>query len=143
MIKRLTFGLTLITAITIAQPQEGNSTRQTAEEFGSIYSIVTEAPKYRTGNSDLMKFMGEEVTPIVGKYDREGGSMTTRLAMDLVIDNKGKVIDVTFPKNELTEFCRAEIKKKLFTMNGWTAGKMEGKSVCSHLVVFISCFKWG
>jgi hypothetical protein len=110
---------------------------------GTIHKVVDTSPTYVNGTSELFKYYGQELAPIVYSCSSQGKDPTTKLLIVLTIDSEGKVIDAVFSRHHLTDDCIARLKTKLLTMIGWTAGQLNKKNVCSNYSWIITCFKWG
>lgn len=73
---------------------------------------------------------------------KRDSSLIASLQIVLTIDINGQVINATFPRPELADLCKSDLKKKLITMTGWKAGQMNGTKVCTHFYWQVSCIKW-
>lgn len=99
-------------------------------------------PQYKNTNKELIDFLTLELVPIIADCAKRDSNIIGSLYVILTIDSSGKVIDATFPKDNLTAICKADIKKKLLTMEGWVAGQIDGRPICSKFNLPISCLKW-
>jgi hypothetical protein len=99
-------------------------------------------PKYDNDLKGLSDYLMKELVPIIGDCIKRDIDIIASLYIILTIDSNGKVIDATFPKDNLTSLCKDDLKRKLLTMDGWTAGKINGRPVCSKFNWPISCLKW-
>ncbi|MBK7880564.1 MAG: hypothetical protein IPJ83_08415 [Saprospiraceae bacterium] len=108
----------------------------------TVYSYVEVMPKYDKDIKGLSDYLMKELVPIIGDCIKRDTEIIASLIIILTIDSNGKVIGATFPKHNLTSFCKDELKKKLLTMNGWTAGQKDGLPVCCEFNWPISCLKW-
>lgn len=113
-----------------------------ANTCDSIYSISDVPPKYYKNEQGLMHYVRNELIPIIGLCVRREGDLIYSLFINLTIDCNGNVIDATFSKANLTIKCKEEVKAKLLTMTGWTAGQQGGKNVCCKYFIPISCIYW-
>ncbi len=109
----------------------------------TVYTTVDVQPSYAAGVAALMEYSGKRLTPIISKYHHMDSELTAKLTMTLTIDIYGKVVDAVLSNHKLPRDCENEIRKQLLTMNGWTAGSVNGQKVCSKFAWFISCIKWG
>ena len=108
----------------------------------TVYSFVEVMPKYDKDIKGLFDYLMKELVPIIGNCIKRDTEIIASLYIILTIDSNGKVIDATFPKNNLSLLCKDELKTKLLTMTGWTAGLKDGKPVCCKFNWPISCLKW-
>lgn len=99
-------------------------------------------PKYDKDIKGLSDYLMKELVPIIGDCMKRDTDMIASLYIILTIDSNGKVIDATFPKDNLTSLCKDDLKKKLLTMSGWTAGQKDGRPACCKFSWPISCLKW-
>lgn len=129
-LKILTYVLSLLT-VTRSYGQTGNC--------DTIYNIVETMPGYDKG---LARYLMNDLIPVIGECIKRDSHIIASLYIALTIDTKGKVIDVDFLKPNLTRLCKAELREKLLTMNGWTPGQVNGQPVCSKFHWPISCIKW-
>jgi hypothetical protein len=108
----------------------------------SIYSYVETTPKYKNDTKDVSDLFIREIIPIISNCVERDEQIISRLYIVLIIDKNGKVIDVTFPRNNITKLCENDLKEKILKMDGWTAGKFNDKAVCCKVKIPISCIKW-
>jgi len=90
----------------------------------------------------LPDYLTNELVPVIAECINRDEELITSLYIILTIDCNGKVIDATFPKHNLTSLCKDDLKQKLLTMDGWTAGQQNGFPVCSKFSWPIGCLKW-
>jgi len=112
------------------------------DKCDTLYTHPDIFPTYKHGDSDLLKFLNKEIATIFVKCKKSNYELIDRIEFILTIDKKGKVIDVSFPKQDFNQLCIQDFKQKLLTMDGWNAGIMKGKPVCSTFDLPISCIKW-
>lgn len=115
---------------------------QTINKCDTIYDFVEQMPKYERDMQGLMDYLNKDLIPIVDECMKRDSSLIASLWIILSIDKNGQVIDVSFPRPELTDQCKNDLKKKLLTMTGWQPGQQNGKNVCTHFNWPISCIKW-
>ena len=108
----------------------------------TVYNNPDTMPQYKNDLKGLSDYMTNELVPIIANCIKRDTELTASLYIILTIDSKGYAIDATFPKQNLTTLCKEDLKKKLLTMNGWTAGQKDGQPVCSKFNWPISCLKW-
>lgn len=108
----------------------------------TIYDFAEQMPQYINDSRGLMDFFNKELIPIISDCMKRDSSLIASLQIVLTIDIYGQVINATFPKPELTDLCKSNLKKKLITMKGWKPGQMSGMKVCTHFYWPISCIKW-
>jgi len=128
------FTLILLIAVTKSYSQ--------AIEYDTVYSSPDTMPMYKDGDNGLSQYFTKELAPIIGACIKRDTTIIASLCIVLTIDSNGKVIEATFPTHNLTTLCKDDLKKKLFTMNGWRAGQKEGRPVCSIFNWPIRCIKW-
>jgi len=129
----LTFIALLISSVTYGQ---------ITNKCDTIYDFVDKMPQYDKDINGLMDYLNKELVPIISNCMKRDGDLIASLHIVLTIDKNGKVIDATFPRPNLTDQCKSDLKKKLLTMTGWTAGQLKGENVCTHFYWPISCLKW-
>lgn len=115
---------------------------QTVSKCDTIYDFVDTMPQYGKGEAALMKYIRNEFIPVVSDCMKRDGELIASLRIVLIIDQNGNVVDATFPKNNTTSACKEEMKKKLETMAGWSAGRLNGKKICCYVTIPIACLKW-
>ena len=108
----------------------------------TIYNNPETMAQYKNDFKGLSDYLTNELVPIIADCIKRDTEIIASLHIILTIDSNGKVVDATFPKHNLTLLCKDELKKKLLTMNGWTAGQNDGRPVCSKFIWPISCLKW-
>lgn len=113
-----------------------------ANSCDTIYSITEVPPRYHTDKNGLIQYVRNELIPIIGLCVERESELIYSLFIKLTIDCNGNVIDATFSKANLTIKCKEEVKAKLLTMTGWTAGQQGGKNVCCKYFIPISCIYW-
>lgn len=122
------------------------TTNTTSKAQTNICSKVYETPEveaiYKKGQHDLNKYAYNEILPVIDECFAQTGEMVASLNIVITIDKTGKVIDVSFPKSEITPICSELVKKQILTMEGWIAGKKKDKPVCSKYNWRIGCIKW-
>lgn len=108
----------------------------------TVYSYVEVMPKYEKEVKGLSDYLMKELVSIIGNCIKRDIEIIANLYIILTIDSNGKVIDATFPRHNLTSLCNEDLKAKLLTMTGWTAGQKDGQPVCCKFNWPISCLKW-
>ena len=115
---------------------------QTNNGCDTVYNNSETIPQYTNDFKGLSDYLTNELLPIITDCIKRDTKTIASLYIILTIDSNGKVIDATFPKHNLTSICKDDLKKKLLTMNGWTAGQKDGRPICSKFNWPISCLKW-
>ena len=116
---------------------------QAKSNCGTIYNHPEILPKNERTEKELDDYKLKELLPIIARCSQSDSSeLIASLNMTLVIDNNGKIIDISIPTENISTQCKSELKKKMLTMTGWTSGKIKGKSICSRLKFSIICIKW-
>ena len=115
---------------------------QTPNKCDSIYDFADQMPQYDKDIQGLIDYLSNDLIPIIGNCMNRDSTLIASMRIILTIDKNGHVIDATFPRPNLTDQCKSDLKKKLLTMTGWKPGLMNGKSVCTHFQWPISCIKW-
>jgi hypothetical protein len=108
----------------------------------TVYNNPETMPLYKNDVKGLSDYLTNELFPIIADCIKRDTDIIASLYIILTIDSTGKVIDASFPKRNLTSYCKDDLKKKLLTMNGWTAGRKDERTVCSRFNWQISCIKW-
>ena len=104
--------------------------------------LITEIPvKFAGEQIGLLTYFNNEISPIIDECNKPDNEEITRINIFLLINNFGKVTDVTFPKQDITKQCQDEIREKILTMKGWTPAYHKGQAVCSHFNYIISCIR--
>jgi hypothetical protein len=70
------------------------------------------------------------------------GSLIASPYFTLLIDQSGRVSEVSITRPQLSTRCEREVQQKLLTMTGWSPALRQGKAVCCRVKVPISCLKW-
>ena len=115
---------------------------QTPNNCDTIYNFVEDMPKFDKDIEGLRDYLNKDLIPIIGECMSQDSSLIASLRIILTIDKNGQVIDATFPKPEMTDQCKSDLKEKLLTMTGWKPGKINEQNVCTHFRWPISCIKW-
>ena len=115
---------------------------QTNDICDTIFDHVDKLPKFNNDNLDLSNYIINELAPIVSNCMKRDGNLIASLSIILTINSQGKVIDATFSRPKLTDQCKNELRNKLLTMTGWTAGQLNDRNVCFYYHLPISCFQW-
>ena len=105
---------------------------QTTNKCDTIYDFVEQMPKYDKDPQGLMDYLSKDLIPIISDCMKRDSTLIASLRIILTIDNNGHVIDAVFPRPDLTDQCKSDLKKKLLTMTGWKPGLMNGKTVCTY-----------
>jgi hypothetical protein len=113
-----------------------------AQTCDTVYIFTDTKAEYINGTEELQSKIKEELLPVVISCREKDQQPVNKLLMLLTIDENGKVKDVTFKNAELSVSCKAELKKKLITMKGWTPSVLDGQKVCSYYHLSVSCLKW-
>jgi len=108
----------------------------------TVYNYSQVMPKYDKDIKGLSDYLIRELVPIIRDCIKRDTEIIASLYIILSIDSSGKVIDATFPKDNLTLRCKDDLRAKLLTMTGWTAGQQDGQDVCCKFNWPISCLKW-
>lgn len=103
---------------------------------------VDKEPVYPGGTAALARRMQKELMPAVNECYVKDSVMITRLEMELTIDRKGQVQDVTFSGVSLPTACRERLRKRLLLMKGWEPALRKGVAVCSYYKWAIACILW-
>ena len=128
--------LTIIFLLTVTKSYGQNNGCDT------VYSYVEVMPKYDNDIKGLSDYLMKELVPIIGDCIKRDTEIISSLYIILTIDSNGIVIDATFPKHNLTLLCKDDLKAKLLTMKGWTAGQKDGQPLCCKFNWPISCLNW-
>ncbi len=113
-----------------------------ANSCTDVYSKPEIKPIYDNDYKGLSDYLIKELVPIIGNCIDRDKEIIASLYIVLTIDKNGKVIDAIFPNDNLTKICKGDLKRKLLTMSGWTAGRQKGKPVCSKFDWQIACLRW-
>ncbi|MDO8365576.1 MAG: hypothetical protein Q7T20_02180 [Saprospiraceae bacterium] len=108
----------------------------------TIYNTFETIPQYDKDFKGLTSYLINELAPIIGDCMERDSTIIASLFIILTIDSQGKVVDAAFSRPNLTAICKTDLKKKLLTMNGWTAGQVNGQPVCRIFNWPIRCLKW-
>ncbi|MBL7787533.1 MAG: hypothetical protein JNM36_16630 [Chitinophagales bacterium] len=108
----------------------------------TIHNSPHKMPMYDNDMIGLLQYLSNELMPFIAECRQQDSIMISYLVIVLTIDDKGNVIDATFPKPDLPPTCTARLKQKLLTMQGWTAGEYNGMLVCSKYKWRVSCIRW-
>lgn len=108
----------------------------------TVYNNPETMPQYRNDLKGLSDYLTMELVPVIADCIKRDTSIIASLYILLTIDSNGEVIDATFPRPNLTTHCKDDLKQKLLTMGGWTAGQHDGRPVCSNYNWPIRCLKW-
>lgn len=108
----------------------------------SIYELIDSVPEYTGGMSGLLKYLQNDLIPILSECNKRDGDLVSSMHLSLIINDQGKVVDVEFQRIEVAKQCKEELRTKLLTMHGWTAGKYKGTPVCSKFNWPISSISW-
>jgi hypothetical protein len=108
----------------------------------SIYREVDSLASYPGGNDELIKFMNKEMRDAFNDCYHHDSTMITGMTIDLVISNKGKVLEATFTDVELAPGCRDRLRKKLLAMKTWVPARHKGVAVCSHYAWLVGGVLW-
>ncbi len=108
----------------------------------TVYSNPETPPHYDQDTKGLFDYFTKALVPTISDCIKRDTGIIASLYIILTIDNNGKIIDATFPRQNLTSTCKADLKKKLLTMSGWKAGQANGQPVCSNFIWPIGCLKW-
>ncbi len=115
---------------------------QTNSICDTIYTPTDVMAEYDGGIKGLMNYIHDTLAPIVGKCMDQGDPIIGSLRVHFTIDNTGNVINVDFPRQELSVSCEKNLRSELLKMKGWTPGQIAGKPVCTKYYLPISCLKW-
>lgn len=103
---------------------------------------VDKAPAYPGGTVALARYMQKELMPVVNECYVKDSVMITRLEMELMIDQKGQVLEVAFSGVSLPTACRERLRQRLLLMKGWDPARRKGVAVCSYYKWSIACILW-
>ncbi len=108
----------------------------------TVYNLPEIMPQFGNSELDILNYVAEELAPVFRECYALDSSYISSLKVRLTLDKNGKVQEVRFIRLKSSDSCEALIREKLFSMEGWTPGKVNGEPVCSRIVVPISCIKW-
>ncbi len=108
----------------------------------TIYNTTETMPHYKNETKGLFDYITQELSPVLAECMKHDNNIVSSLQIILTIDRNGKVIDVDFPQNNLSSYCKNKSKEKLMTMQGWTPGYIKGQAICNKFNWPIKCLKW-
>lgn len=115
---------------------------QTKRACDSIYRDVDSLAGYTGGNDQLIKFMNTEMRDVFNDCYHHDSTMITGMTINLVIGNKGQVLDATFTDVELAPGCRDRLRKKFLAMKPWVPARRKGVAVCSNYSWLVGGVLW-
>jgi len=112
-----------------------------AEKCDTVYVVCDQMPKYKVGDQSVLDYSLNTIAPIIKKHNDLRGQLISKIKMDLIISDQGKVVFA-----EVTSAVDYELKKalrdQLMFMQDWTPGKIGNQEVCTKVTIPIACFKW-
>lgn len=98
-----------------------------------IYDVVQVQPNYKKGAIDLYQYVNKEVVPlIVNCYLYKSSNLRTSFVIHFVVEADGKISDVIMPDDIIEKKCMQDVRTKILSMEGWTAGQLNDDYVCSR-----------
>lgn len=98
--------------------------------------------QYKNGKKDLHVYFQEKIIPILGDCIKQKLDVVHSMTIKFTIDITGKVNNIEFLKPLLTDYCKTKLTIELLQMQGWKAGTLDGKKVCSVFVYPIAGIRW-
>lgn len=108
----------------------------------TVYDLVETLPQYPGEIDGLMNYLNDELVPVISNCIERDSILTSSLRIILSVNTEGSVFAVDLTRVNATDECKRELREKILTMRGWTAGQKDGKPVCSQFHWPISCLKW-
>ena len=108
-----------------------------------VYDYAEVMPSYRNDTPRYwMTYVPTELSPVLYRNMQREGEEITNLYLRLLIDQQGRVSNVTITHPRLSTRCGREVRAKLLIMAGWTPARMQGRPVCCWVALPVSCLKW-
>jgi hypothetical protein len=115
---------------------------QTNTFCDTIYEHPETLPQFTNDTKGLTDYFHAAFIPILNDCLKQDGEIVSSLRMQLTIDKTGKVIAVNFLRLQASDTCINKLTNEILSMTGWTAGKMNGNTVCSIYYWQINCILW-
>ena len=131
--------VTLNQDYTLAEPFD--ETENIKLNCDTIFEFGEEMPKFREGDSELLKYNMEKIAPIIGESNKKTGNLISKINYSILISKEGKVLESEI-LSDVDEELKSSLENELNKMPNWIAGKVNGKNECMKIKVPISCIKW-
>lgn len=115
---------------------------QTNSVCEKIYDSPDSLAKYKNGKKSLSQYTNDKIIPILGDCIKQKMEFVNSMTIKFTIDLNGKVIAVDYLKPVLTDYCKGKLTAELLKMDGWHAGKILDKNVCSVFTYQIAGIRW-
>lgn len=108
----------------------------------TIYPSPEKSAVYQDGSISLIKYVQNELFPIISTCNTFEDELITRLSLIITIDLYGNVIGIHFNLDNLTRTCQESLRKKILQMPPWTPATINGQPVCSEFHFPINCIHY-
>lgn len=112
-----------------------------AQVCDTVYRAVEHPATYIAGQDSLNKVVFANITSVINRCQAEGEEPPGKLYIELTIDYKGTVADVTFRKPAMSQRCEAMLYYKLIGLRGWKPARHKDQEVCSIFIIPVNCMK--
>lgn len=117
------------------------STGQTSS-CDTVYQSPEKSAVYLDGSISLVKYVQNELFPIISACNTIDDELLTRLTLIFTIDLHGNVIDINFSLENLTHTCQDLLRQKILQMPRWIPATINGQPVCSEFHFPINCIHY-
>ena len=101
----------------------------------SIKNIVDTRATYKNGSGDILSFFTKNVRPVIDSLYANENRYITKLKMQLVVDNNGKIISAHPMTIDIPVRYRKRIQEVFMTMETWKPAIYKGENVCSKMII--------
>lgn len=108
---------------------------QTSNNCDSIKNIVDTSATYKNGSTDILAFFTKNIRPIIDSLYSNDNRYITKLKMQLVIDNTGKLISAYPMTIDIPVRYRKRIQIAFMTMELWKPAVYRSEKVCSKIII--------
>ena len=107
----------------------------------TIFDFGEKMPKFKGGDTELLKYNMDRITPILAESKKEDGILISKLLYSVVISKDGEILDAEII-SEIDNKIKAKLETEILKMPNWVAGEVNGQVECMKIKIPISCIKW-
>jgi hypothetical protein len=107
-----------------------------------LYTQFETGCVYAPGEDSLMKFIRQNLLPVISKLPDTEKQRITKLLIVMTIDTAGKIVNIHLPHFTGSPETAQELKNRIAAMKGWTIGKVNEVPVCTEVFWGANCLLW-
>ena len=107
----------------------------------SVYTFTQLTTEAELLSHTPLELVQEIMIPPLAELREKYETIVSSLAIRIVIDEEGNAIEVELLK-DFPALYQEKIRNKLIEQVRWKPADLNGQSVCSEWIFYVSCIKW-